>query len=128
MAKAELDILLSKLQGRLTGSSDLYVTNRYGKTVISNYPRHKDPKKISARQRANSSSFGEAAKQAKLELADSVRLAYWQARYAEYTALAAKSLNHANAVFFGEHSAAVARQKFYSTLRGFIIAQLTNRQ
>ena len=125
MAKAELDILLNKLQGRLTGSSEFYVTNRYGKTVISNYPMHKDPKKISAQQRANSSTFGQAAKQAKLELADPERLAYWQDQYAQYTKLANKNLNRANTQFFGENSTAFIKQKYYSTLRGFIIAQLT---
>ncbi len=83
MAKAELDILLNKLQGRLTGHSEFYVTNRHGKTVISNYPLHKNKKK-----------------------------------------LANKNLNRANRRFFGDNSTAATQDKFYSTLRGFIIAQL----
>lgn len=81
MAKAELDILLDKLQGRLTGDSKFYATHRYGKTVISNYPLHKDPKVISAQQKANSSTFAKASKLAKLELSDPARQAYWQDRY-----------------------------------------------
>ena len=124
MAKAELDILLSKLQGRLTGDSEFYVTNRHGKTVISNYPLHKNKKKLTANQRATFASFGECSKRAKAELSDPSRLAYWQARYADYKALAAKSLSRANRRFFGDNSTAAAQDKFYSTLRGFIIAQL----
>ena len=124
MAKAELDILLSKLQGRLTGDSEFYVTNRHGKTVISNYPLHKNKKKLTANQRATFASFGECSKRAKAELSDPARLAYWQEQYADYKALAAKSLSRANRRFFGDDSTAATHEKFYSTLRGFIIAQL----
>ena len=124
MAKAELDILLSKLQGRLKGDSEFYVTNRHGKTVISNYPLHKNKKKLTANQRATFASFGECSKQAKAELSDPARLAYWQEQYAEYKQLANKNLSRANRRFFGENSTAAAQGKYYSTLRGFIIAQL----
>ena len=99
MAKAELDILLSKLKGRLTGDSEFYVTNRHGKTVISNYPLHKNKKKLTANQRATFASFGECSKQAKAELSDPARLAYWQEQYAEYKKLANKNLNRANRRF-----------------------------
>ena len=68
MAKAELDILLSKLQGRLTGDSEFYVTNRHGKTVISNYPLAQKQEELSANQRATFASFGECSKRAKAEL------------------------------------------------------------
>lgn len=100
MAKAELDILLNKLQGRLSGDSEFYVTNRYGKTVISNYPLHKNPKSLSANQRAVFAAFGEVYKQAKMEMQDPARLAYWQDQYAQYTKLAKKNLNRANTLFF----------------------------
>ena len=124
MAKAELDILLNKLQGRLTGDSEFYVTNRHGKTVISNYTLHKNKKKLTANQRATFASFGECSKRAKTELSDPARLAYWQEQYADYKALANKSLSRANRRFFGENSTAAAQGKYYTTLRGFIIAQL----
>ena len=124
MAKAELEIILSKLQGRLKGDSEFYVTNRHGKTVVSNYPLHKNKKKITANQRAAFSAFGELSKQAKAELSDPARLAYWQSRYADYKTLAAKSLSRANRRFFGDDSTAAAQDKYYTTLRGFIIAQL----
>ncbi len=70
------------------------------------------------------SAFAEAVKQCKTEMGDAERLAYWQEQYAEYKKLANKNLSRANRRFFGENSTAAAQGKFYSTLRGFIIAQL----
>ena len=126
MAKAELDILLNKLRGRITGDSDFYATHRNGKTIISNYPKHRDPKKISATQHANSGTFGQAVKQCKAEMNEPARLAYWQEQYAAYKQLADKSLARANNHFFGidPNTTLPSQQKYYSTLRGFIIAQL----
>ena len=70
------------------------------------------------------SAFAEAVKQCKVEMSDPARLAYWQTQYAEYKKLASKSLSRANRRFFGENSTAAAQDKYYTTLRGFIIAQL----
>ena len=70
------------------------------------------------------SAFAEAVKQCKTEMSDPARLAYWQERYAGYKQLANKSLSRANRRFFGDNSTAAAQDKYYSTLRGFIIAQL----
>ena len=126
MAKAELDILLDKLSGRLTGDSKFYTTHRYGRTIISNYPKHKDPKSITPSQRANSSGFGQRSTQAKQELDDSVRNEYWQDLYDQYKRLANKDLKKANTQFFGPNSPAVQKDKYYKTLRGFVIAQLAN--
>lgn len=123
MAKAQLDILLDKLSGRLTGDSKFYTTHRYGRTIISNYPMHKNPKSITANQRANSASFGEISRQAKTEMQNPDRLAYWQNKYDQYRKLADKNLPKANTQFFGTPS-----DKYYKTLRGFIIAQLRNQQ
>ena len=69
-------------------------------------------------------AFAEAVKQCKVEMSDPARLDYWQAQYAEYKKLANKNLSRANRRFFGEDSTAAAQGKYYSTLRGFIIAQL----
>ena len=128
MAKAQLDILIDKLSGRLTGDSEFYATHRYGRTVISNYPKHKDPKSITPSQRANSTGFGQRSTQAKLELADPVRHEYWQDLYDQYKRLANKNLKEANIRFFGPNSPAVIKDKYYETLRGFVIAQLTNNK
>jgi len=126
MAKAELDILLDKLSGRLTGDSKFYTTHRHGKTIISNYPLHRDPKKTTEGQRANSNAFGQAVKLCKVEMNDPERLAYWSERYEAYKKAANKNLAKANAQFFGMTNGVpnVAADKYYETLRGFIIGQL----
>jgi len=126
MAKAELDILLDKLSGRLTGDSKFYTTHRHGKTIISNYPLHRDPKKTTEGQRANSNAFGQAVKLCKVEMNDPERLAYWTERYEAYKKAANKNLAKANAEFFGLTNGVpnVPADKYYETLRGFIIASL----
>lgn len=127
MAKAELDILLDKLSGRLTGDSKFYSSHRFGETVISNYPLHKDPNSITPRQRELNASFGETSRQAKLELADPERQAYWQNLYNRYKRLANQNLAKANRQFFGtapDGQPSVPADKYYKTLRGFVIAQL----
>ena len=128
MAKAQLDILIDKLSGRLTGDSEFYASHRYGRTVISNYPKHKDPNSITPSQRANSTGFGQRSKQAKQELDDPARYAYWQDQYDQYQRLANKNLKKANTQFFGPNSPAVQKNKYYETLRGFVIAQLSKQQ
>jgi hypothetical protein len=52
-------------------------------------------------------------------MSDPDRLAYWQDRYLQYSKAARKNTTRANAKFLGTTS-----DKFYSTLRGFIIASL----
>ena len=126
MAKAELDILLDKLSGRLTGDSKFYTTHRHGRTIISNYPLHRDPKKTTEGQRANSDAFGQIVKLCKEEMNNIERLAYWVERYEQYKKAANKNLAKANAQFFNidSNSTPLAKQKFYAALRGFIIGQL----
>jgi hypothetical protein len=106
MAQAELNISLDKMSGKIYGDSDIYISHRYGKTVISHYPKHRDPSKITPHQRELNSSFAQISKQAKQELADPARRAYWQQRYDEYK------------------STAKPAGKYYFTLRGFVIGQL----
>ena len=127
MANADPNALLSKLSGRLTGDSKFYTSRRYGKTVVSNYPLRRDPKKVTAQQQAQSDAFGRAVKLCKEEMNNPERLAYWREQYDQYTKLAAKSLSRANARFFGidPDTTLPKNQKSYSTLRGFLIARLT---
>ncbi len=129
MAQAELDILLNKLSDRLTGDSKFYTTHRHGKTVVSNYPLHRDQKKVTTLQQAQSDAFGKAVKLCKAEMTKPERLTYWQEQYTQYTKLANRSLPRANAQFFGidPNTTPQSKQKYYSTLRGFIIAQLTKQ-
>ena len=66
------------------------------------------------------STFAEAVRQCKSEMSDSDRLAWWQERYIQYIRAARKHVARANAKFLGTTS-----DKFYTTLRGFIIASLS---
>ena len=67
-------------------------------------------------------------KQCKVEISDPERLAYWEELYVEYKKLANKNLGRANRRFFGDNSTAAAQDKYYTTLRGFIIAQLRKEE
>lgn len=126
MAQAELNITIDKLSGKIYGDSDVYIAHRYGKTVISHYPRHRDPNNITPHQRELSAQFGQISKQAKAELSDPERRAYWQARYDEYRRLASENLALANITFFGtpDGQPSIPANKYYFTLRGFVIGQL----
>lgn len=84
MAKATLEVPFSSISGRLSGESEMYVTTRFGETVISTYPKHRDPKKITDRQRALNANFAQAVAQAKVELSDPIRRAYWQEQFTQY--------------------------------------------
>ena len=68
------------------------------------------------------STFSEAVRLCKMEMSDPDRLAYWQARYIQYRKAANKHVVRANTKFLGTIS-----DKFYSTLRGFIIASLSEQ-
>lgn len=130
MAKAELDILLDKLSGRLTGNSKFYTTHRHCRTIVSNYPLHRNPKTTTEGQRANSDAFGQAVKLCKAEMNDPERLVYWTEHYEAYKKAVNKNLAKANVQFFGEKDGVpnIPADKYYSTLRGFIIGQLRVRK
>ena len=119
MAKAKLAIPFESMSGKLDGKSEIYMTNRFGRIVVSNYPKHRDPKTITPHQRELNTIFSQVVKQTKIEMSDPDRLAYWTERYEAYKKAANKHLTKANAEFFGTPT-----DKYYSTLRGFIIAQL----
>ncbi len=106
MAKAELEVPFASINGKFNQADDIYFCTRFGKTVVSHYPKHKNPKIISPRQRALSSNFAQAVKQAKIELTDPERKAYWQQRFEEQQKTA---------------------QKPYTILRNFVIAELTRQ-
>lgn len=109
MAQAELNITLDKLSGKIYGDSDVYIAHRYGRTVISHYPRHRDEKSITPHQRELNASFSKISKRTKQELSDPEKRAAWQQRYDEYKA----NYN--------------SKDKYYFTLRGFVIAQLSKQ-
>lgn len=105
MAKSGLEVPFNQVSGRISKDSEIYYTNRFGQTVVSNYPKHRDPKKITAHQHDLNARFSQAVVQAGAELADSARRAYWQDLFDRQK-----------------------EPKQYKTLRGFIIARLTKQQ
>ena len=66
------------------------------------------------------STFSQAVTYCKSEMLDSEHLAWWQDRYNQYRKAANKHVAPANSKFLGTTS-----DKFYSTLRGFIIASIS---
>ena len=109
MAQAELNVSLDKMSGKIYGDSDVYIAHRYGKTVISHYPKHRDSNSLTQHQRDLNTSFAQISKQAKLELTEPDKRAAWQQRYDEFKANYRPS------------------EKYYFTLRGFVIAQLSKQ-
>ena len=106
MAKADLEIPFSGIHGRLQSDSEIYYAKRLGETVVSHYPRHKDPKKITAHQHDLNNNFRQAVTRAGTEITDPQRRSYWLEQFNNQP----------------------KTQKRYKTLRGFVIAQLTKNK
>ena len=92
---------------------------RYGRTHAYAY-RHPYKGPISENRKPIISAFTQASKQCKLEMADPERLAYWQERYVQYDKQAKRNTTKANERFIGTKT-----DKYYVSLRGFIIASLS---
>ena len=111
------------ISGKLSRNERIVMRTRNGR-MHAYAIQHLYEGPLAERRKKAIGAFAEAVKQCKVELGDAERLASGQEQYAEYKKLAAKNLNRANRRFFGENSTAAAQGKYYSTLRGFIIAQL----
>ena len=111
------------MSGKLSRNERIVMRTRNGR-VHAYAIQHPYEGPLAESRKKAITAFAEAVKQCKVEMSDPARLAYWQEQYAEYKKLANKNLNRANRRFFGDNSTAAAQDKFYSTLRGFIIAQL----
>ena len=83
MAKADFEAPVSGMRGRLDHDSNVYFTNRFGETVVSHYPKHKDPKKITDRQKARHAMFRDAVAEADRQLRDPQKAAEWRRRFDE---------------------------------------------
>ena len=105
MARVKLNKKFEKYTGAPPpNGSRFYLTNRYGETVMSHYPLHKDPSTITDKQTASCNQHTKATQLADSELRDPVKhdewLHKWHASFADLNA------------------------KQYKTLRGFVIAQI----
>ena len=119
MAHVEPSLAFENFSGKLSSKEHIVMRTRYGRTHAYTYRNpYKGP--ISENRKPIISAFSQASKQCKLEMADPERLAYWQQRYAQYTKLAKRNPAKANERFIGTKT-----DKYYVSLRGFIIASLS---
>ena len=119
MAKIELATPFDEMSGKLSSTERIVMRTRYGRTHAYAI-RHPFTGPFSADQQTVINAFSDAVKQCKSEMSDPERLAYWQERYAQYTKLAKRNPLKANTKYIGTNT-----DKFYLTLRGFIIASLS---
>ena len=108
MSKVDYITPVKAVHGRPDSKSKAYFTERWGRTYQSNYPLHKNVKKITTDQRAAQSDFTDAVAEAKRQLADPVLAAQWREKFNE-------QLAHPK-----------AGQKRYVILRNFVIASLAH--
>ena len=106
MAKVDFEGPVRNLRGRVKHKEDEYYCIRNGVRIISHYPLKKNPKKISQHQRTLSSNFSQAVAQAKDDLANPERRAYWLQLFEEQKRTADKP---------------------YKILRNFVIASITRQ-
>ena len=119
MARIELATPFDEMSGKLSSTERIVMRTRYGRTHAYAI-RHPFRGPFTENQKTVINAFYQAARQCKLEMQDPERLAFWQKRYAQYTKLAKRNIVKANMQFVGTKT-----DKYYLTLRGFIIASLS---
>lgn len=119
MAKVEPALPFDHFSGKLSRKERIVMRTRNGRTHAYAVTNPYTGPLAESRKRAIS-TFSQAVKQCKTEMSDPKRLTYWQDRYIRYRKAANKHPGRANAKFLGTTS-----DKFYSTLRGFIIASIS---
>ena len=119
MAHVEPALPFDHFSGKLSRNERIVMRTRYGRTHAYAY-RHPYKGPISENRKPIISAFTQASKQCKLEMADPERLAYWQERYVQYDKQAKRNPAKANERFIGTKT-----DKYYVSLRGFIIASLS---
>ena len=119
MAHVEPALPFDHFKGKLSRSERIVMRTRNGRTHAYAILNPYTGPLAESRKRAIS-TFSEAVRLCKTEMTDPDRLAYWQDRYIQYRKAANKYIVRANTKFLGAPS-----DKYYSTLRGFIIASLS---
>ena len=119
MAYIEPALPFDHFSGKLSRKERIVMRTRNGRTHAYAIMNPYTGPLAESRKRAIS-TFSQAVTLCKSEMLDPERLAYWQDRYIQYCKAANKHVPRANAKFLGTTS-----DKFYSTLRGFIIASLS---
>ena len=119
MAKVEPSLPFDHFSGKLSRKERIVMRTRNGRTHAYAIMHPYSGPLAESRKRAIT-TFSQAVTRCKSEMLDPERLAYWQDRYNQYLKAANKHVGRANAKFLGTTS-----DKFYSTLRGFIIASIS---
>ena len=130
MAKVQPALPFDHFSGKLSRKERIVMRTRNGRTHAYAITNPYTGPLAESRKRAIS-TFSQAVALCKSEMLDPERLAYWQDRYIQYRKAANKHVARANAKFLGTPASSSASantrssDKFYSTLRGFIIASLS---
>jgi hypothetical protein len=126
MAKVQPSLSFESFSGRLSRKERIVMRTRNGRTHAYAIQNPYTGPLAESRKRAIG-AFAEAVRRCKAEMSDPDRLAYWQNRYIQYSKAARKSPIRANAKFIAVtlDQQQKPNDKFYSTLRGFIIASLS---
>ena len=130
MAKVEPALPFDHFSGKLSSRERIVMRTRNGRTHAYAIMHPYTGPLAESRKRAIS-TFSQAVTLCKSEMLDPERLAYWQDRYNQYTKAANKLVARANAKFIGTPASSSASanarssDKYYSTLRGFIIASIS---
>ena len=130
MAKVQPSLPFDHFSGKLSRKERIVMRTRNGRTHAYAITNPYTGPLAESRKRAIS-TFSQAVTLCKSEMLDPERLAYWQDRYIQYRKAANKHVARANAKFLGTPASSSASantrssDKFYSTLRGFIIASLS---
>lgn len=119
MAHVEPALPFDHFRGKLSRKERIAMRTRNGRTHAYAIQNPYTGPLAESRKRAIN-TFSEAVRLCKTEMSDPDRLACWQDRYLQYRKAANKHVGRANTQFFGTMS-----DKYYSTLRGFIIASLS---
>ena len=119
MAHIEPALPFDHFSGELSRNERIVLRTRNGRTHAYAIMHPYTGPLAESRKRAIS-TFSQAVTLCKSEMSDPEHLVYWQDRYIQYRKAANKHVARANANFLGTTS-----DKFYSTLRGFIIASLS---
>lgn len=121
MAKVQPALPFDHFSGKLSSAESIVMRTRNGRTQAYAIV-HPYAGPLAEGRKRTIRSFSEAVAQCKAEMADPESLAYWQDRYARYCRQAGRHVARANAKFLGTTS-----DRYYSTLRGFIIASISVR-
>ena len=130
MAKVQPSLPFDHFSGKLSRKERIVMRTRNGRTHAYAITNPYTGPLAESRKRAIS-TFSQVVTLCKSEMLDPERLAYWQDRYIQYRKAANKHVARANAKFLGTPASSSASantrssNKFYSTLRGFIIASLS---